>query len=195
MDFENNSSGFADSLTSGFRWVRKSLPADHVTIGILVFLFGFFGLQINMEIGWFAFGSSLLLFTWHTRMPAGCRALIYLLVLMPVLYWFEKTTAFLFPPMVSKPGTPDHVSTVELIFRYGFMAMAVLGLIIVVRRRAAGSPRVASSQPPDRQSGSSQARRPHVSGLQWITYGLGWTAGTSVRIARNTFSSSDQKET
>ena len=146
MDFENNNSRFADSLTSGFRWVRKSLPADHVTIGILVFLFGFFGLQINMETGWFAFGCGLLLFTWHTRMPAGCRAVLYLLALMPVLYWFDKAATFLFPPMITKPGTPDHVSTGELIFRYGFAATAVLGLIIVVRRRGTGRPRVASGQ-------------------------------------------------
>jgi transitional endoplasmic reticulum ATPase len=135
----NQSSDVANSLASTLKRLREQIPADHVTIGILVFLFGFFGSQISMAMGMFAFGFGLLLFTWHMRIRGVFRALIYFVAVIPVLYWFDKAAAFLFPPAAHATGT--QVSTAELLFRYGFAAAAVLGLVIVARHRGSGRPR------------------------------------------------------
>lgn len=141
MGSENQSSEIAGSFASAIKRVREHVPADHITIGILVFLFGFFGSQISMAKGMFAFGFGLLLFTWHMRMRGAFRALIYFVSVIPVLYWFDKAAAFLFPPSAHNPGMHNQVSTVELLFRYGFAAAAILGLVIVVRHRGSGRPR------------------------------------------------------
>jgi ATP-dependent Zn protease len=137
----NQSSEVANSLASTLKRLRGHIPADHVTIGILVFLFGFFGSQISMAMGMFAFGFGLLLFTWHMRIRGAFRALIYFAAVIPVLYWFDKAAGFLFPPAAHAAGTHSQVSTAELLFRYGFAAAAVLGLVIVVRHRGSGRPR------------------------------------------------------
>jgi len=137
----NQSSVVANFLASTLKRLRKHVPADHVTIGILVFLFGFFGSQISMAMGMFAFGFGLLLFTWHMRMRGVFRALIYFVAVIPVLYWFDKAAAFLFPPAAHAAGAHTQVSTGELLFRYGFAAAAVLGLVVVVRHRGSGRPR------------------------------------------------------
>ncbi|HLH32365.1 MAG TPA: AAA family ATPase [Terriglobia bacterium] len=140
MGSGNQSSEVANSLASTLKRLREHVPADHITIGILVFLFGFFGSQISMAMGMFAFGFGLLLFTWHMRMRGAFRALIYFVAVIPVLYWFDKAGVFLFPP-AHATGTHSQVSTAELLFRYGFAAAAVLGLVIVVRHRGSGRPR------------------------------------------------------
>jgi hypothetical protein len=43
-------------------------------------------------------------------------------------------------------------------------------------------------------SGSSRAPRPYVSGLQWMTYEMGRSAGRTVRAVRDTFSSGDKEK-
>ena len=101
---------------------------------MVVFVFGFFGAQISPAVGWLAFGFSLLLFTWELRMPMGVRAVLYLLAISPILYWFEKVAKLLFP----HPGLRDGTSTPELMFRFGFAAAAVVGLLYVLRHRAQG---------------------------------------------------------
>jgi AAA+ superfamily predicted ATPase len=155
------------SGNSPWKWVREHLPAHHVTIGALVFLFGFFGCQISLAMGMFAFSFGVLLFTWHVRMRGAVRALIYFGTLIPCLYWFDKTAAFLFPPTTHKPGTAaDHVSNAELLFRYGFAAAAVLGLIVVVRHRGRGRPRVAAV----RQGGRDSATKPRWSHVPAETF-------------------------
>ena len=115
-----------------------------------MFVFGFFGAQISMAIGMFAFGFGLLLLTWQTRMRGAFRALIYFIALLPVLYWFDKAARVLFPPPPPAHGprgtTDPPIPTSELIFRFGFAAVAVVGLLIVVRHRGAGRMRVTSGQ-------------------------------------------------
>jgi hypothetical protein len=154
------------SGNSPWKWVREHLFGDLITIGILVFLFGFFGSQISLAMGMFAFSFGLLLFTWHVRMRGALRALIYLATLIPCLYWFDKTAAFLFPATTHEPGTANHVSNAELMFRYGFAAAAVLGLIIVVRHRGSGRPRVAAAG----QSGRESAAKPKWSHVPTETF-------------------------
>ena len=132
----NSSSPVTDSLT----WVRKHLQIDHITIGVVVFIFGFFGAQISPALGWLAFGFSLLLFTWELRMPMGVRAILYLLAISPILYWFERASKLLFP----HPSLRDGTSAPELMFRFGFAAAAVVALLYVVRYRAQGRVHLAS---------------------------------------------------
>jgi hypothetical protein len=57
-------------------------------------------------MGMFAFSFGVLLFTWHVRMRGAVRALIYFGTLIPCLYWFDKTAAFLFPAPPTNPELP-----------------------------------------------------------------------------------------
>jgi transitional endoplasmic reticulum ATPase len=67
-------------------------------------------------------------------MPAGLRALIYIVALAPILYWFDKVSKLLFP----HPAGADGASTLELAFRFGFAGVAVMGLLVAVRHRPDG---------------------------------------------------------
>jgi len=144
----NSHSPLADSFSSAVRWAHQHLPIDHITIGVVVFIFGFFGAQINAGMGWLAFGLGILLLTWRTRMPAGLRALIYFVALAPILYWFDRVSKLLF----RHPAGDDATSTLELVFRFGFAAASVIGLLVVVRHRTQGRVRLSGG----RNSAASQ---------------------------------------
>src|SRR5262249_22952631 len=51
-----------------------------------------------------------------------------------ILYWFDKVSKLLFP----HPAGADGASTIELVFRFGFAAVAVIGLLVAVRHRPDG---------------------------------------------------------
>lgn len=142
-----------NTVADFFHWVRGHLQVNHITIGVVVFVFGFFGAQISPAVGWLAFGFSLLLFTWELRMPMGVRAVLYLLAISPILYWFEQVSKLLFP----HPGLRDATSTPELMFRFGFAATAVFGLLYVLRHRAQG--RIQFAGGGQRQTGSHPAQQ------------------------------------
>ncbi|MBV9084993.1 MAG: hypothetical protein JOZ62_20125, partial [Acidobacteriaceae bacterium] len=175
----NAASNFVQCVASGLRRVRKCVPADHIAIGVLVVLFAFFGFRINVGMGWLAFGLGLLLLTWHTPMRAGLRALIYLMALCPILFWFDRIARFLFHPVHSSAG--DVSSTPELLFRYGFAAAAVLGLLIVVRHRAQAGVGTSAGQ----QRGTSQREQSQWSHIPKTTFrDLGGMHEEKRRIAR-----------
>jgi hypothetical protein len=75
VETEQRSSPIADSFATRLRWLGARTPREHVTIGIILLIFGVVAFGISPWLAWFTVTSGLLLLTWHTRMQGTWRGL------------------------------------------------------------------------------------------------------------------------
>ena len=68
METGQRYSPIADSFASRLKWISGRPPREHVTIGIILLVFGVVAFGISPWLAWFTVASGLLLLTWHTRM-------------------------------------------------------------------------------------------------------------------------------
>jgi transitional endoplasmic reticulum ATPase len=101
---------------------------------------GVFAFQISPWLAWFTVGSGFLLLTWHARMRATYRALLYFIALLPVLHWFNSIKEFLFheDAVTGMMLSRDSASPFELVYGLVFALVAIAGLIFVIRHRPHG---------------------------------------------------------
>ena len=78
METGQRYSPIADSFASRFKWISGRPPREHVTIGIILLVFGVVAFGISPWLAWFTVASGLLLLTWHTRMQGTWRPAIFL---------------------------------------------------------------------------------------------------------------------
>jgi ATP-dependent Zn protease len=131
-------SEFADLLESVVKWVRKHLPKDNVTAGVLLVAFSLFGIRFSMALFFFAVGLGLLLMTWHKRIHVLWRAIFCCWTLLGVWYWFDKASIYLSKAHATTGFAGVAISSLEQFFRFGFMAVVVVTLLILVKHRPAG---------------------------------------------------------
>ena len=96
METGQRYSPIADSFASRLKWISGRPPREHVTIGIILLVFGVVAFGISPWLAWFTVASGLLLLTWHTRMQGTWRGLLYFFALLPVLHWLNSINEFLF---------------------------------------------------------------------------------------------------
>ena len=96
METGQRYSPIADSFASRLKWISGRPPREHVTIGIILLVFGVVAFGISPWLAWFTVASGLLLLTWHTRMQGTWRGLLYFFALLPVLHWLNNINEFLF---------------------------------------------------------------------------------------------------
>ena len=130
-------SPIADSLVSRLRWISERAPREHVTIGLVLLVFGVVAFAISPWLAWFTVASGLLLLTWQNRMQGTWRGLLYFLALLPVLHWFNTANGFLFHEDVVTGLLLDRTRTSPLEAGVGlaFATVACIGLIAVIRHR------------------------------------------------------------
>ena len=133
-------SRIADSFASRLERVLRRFSREHLTIGIILLVFGVFGLQISPWLTWFTVGSGLLLLTWHTRMQGTYRGLLYFITLLPVLHWFNSINEFLFheDAVTGMVLSRDSASPLELAYGLIFALVAIGGLVFMLRHRPHG---------------------------------------------------------
>jgi transitional endoplasmic reticulum ATPase len=153
-------SRIADSFASRLERVLRRFSREHLTIGIILLVFGVFGLQISPWLTWFTVGSGLLLLTWHTPMQGTYRGLLYFITLLPVLHWFNSINEFLFheDAVTGMVLSRDSASPLELVYGLIFALVAIGGLVFMLRHRPYGSAAAGASG--NRQN--SQARWSNV---------------------------------
>ena len=117
-------------------WCRR-LSREHLTVGIILLVFGVFAFQISPWLAWFTVGSGLLLLTWHARIRNTYRGLLYFIALLPVLHWFNSINEFLFheDAVTGMMLSRDSASPLELVYGLIFAVVAIGGLIFVIRHR------------------------------------------------------------
>ncbi len=130
-------SRIADSLVSRLEQLVRRLSREHLTVGIILVVLGVFAFQISPWLAWFTIGSGLLLLTWHARIRNTYRGLLYFIALLPVLHWFNSINEFLFheDAVTGMMLSRDSASPLELVYGLIFAAVAIGGLIFVIRHR------------------------------------------------------------
>lgn len=102
METRQRYSPIADSLASRPKWISGRPLREHVTMGIILVVFGVIAFGISPWLAWFTVASGLLLLTWHTRMQGTWRGLRYFFVLLPVLHWLNNISEYLFHETLSQ---------------------------------------------------------------------------------------------
>jgi transitional endoplasmic reticulum ATPase len=137
----------------------QRLSREHLTVGIILLVLGVFAFQISPWLAWFTIGSGLLLLTWHTRIRNTYRGLLYFITLLPVLHWFNSINEFLFheDAVTGMMLSRDSASPLELVYGLIFAAVAIGGLIFVIRHRPyVRAIQAASGGSRSRQNGQSR---------------------------------------
>lgn len=112
-------------------------PREHVTIGIILLIFGVVAFGISPWLAWFTVTSGLLLLTWHTRMQGTWRGLLYFFALLPVLHWFNAISEFMFheDAVAGLLLARDRASPLEIGSGLIIAVAASIGLVAVIRHR------------------------------------------------------------
>jgi len=131
------SSPIADSFATRFKWIGARTPREHVTIGIILLIFGVVAFGISPWLAWFTVTSGLLLLTWHTRMQGTWRGLLYFFALLPVLHWFNAISEFLFheDAVTGLLLARDRASPFEIGSGLIIAVAASIGLVAVIRHK------------------------------------------------------------
>ena len=130
-------SPIADSFVSSLKRIGERAPREHVTVGLILLVFGVVAFRISPWLAWFTVASGLLLLTWHTRMQGTWRGLLYFFALLPVLHWFNGITEFLFheDAVTGLLLARDRASRLEIGSGVIIAIAAGIGLIAVIRHR------------------------------------------------------------
>ena len=141
METGQRYSPIADSFASRLKWISGRPPREHVTIGIILLVFGVVAFGISPWLAWFTVASGLLLLTWHTRMQGTWRGLLYFFALLPVLHWFNAINEFLFheDAVTGLLLARDRASPLEVGSGLIIAVAAGIGLVAVIRHRPRAS--------------------------------------------------------